>query len=284
MDLATFARLRTPAGQAALDAAAAEDPTEAAFLAGFRRLAKRFPPDLARAALETAILRRKARAKFARADAMFFTREALEQASREVVAGYRAERFARFAAVGDYCCGVGGDTVALAGRGPVVAVDRDPLRLAMAAANLEAYGLRERVTFLQGDLLEMPLPDVPAAFVDPDRRAGGRRHIAPRDYQPPLDTLRARLPRTPALSVELAPAVSWDDLRAYGAEAEFLSAGGELKECVLWFGPLRTAARRATLLPGRHTLAAAAPAPAPPPGHPGRTSLTLTRRSSAPAG
>src|SRR5262249_32760182 len=49
---------------------------------------------------------------------------------------------------------------------------------------------------------------------------------------------------------------------------EFVSLGGELKECVLWFGPLRTAGRRATLLPGGHTLAAAAPAPAAAPGAP----------------
>ena len=37
-------------------------------------------------------------------------------------------------------------------------------------------------------------------------------------------------------------------------EAEFVSVGGELKECVLWLGPLATATRRATLLPGSATL------------------------------
>ena len=31
---------------------------------------------------------------------------------------------------------------------------------------------------------------------------------------------------------------------------------GELKEAMLWFGPLKSAARRATLLPGGHTLVA----------------------------
>jgi hypothetical protein len=35
---------------------------------------------------------------------------------------------------------------------------------------------------------------------------------------------------------------------------EFISSDGELKECVLWFGPLKTTRRRATVLPN-HSLA-----------------------------
>jgi SAM-dependent methyltransferase len=248
MDLATFHDLLAPAGQAALAAAVALAPTEQSFLADFRRLSKQFPADLARAALETAALRAKARAKFTRADAMYFTREALGQATGEAVARYRAGRFAGFPLVGDFCCGLGGDTVALAEQAPVVAVDADPLRLALAAANAAAYGVRERVTFCSGDLLAMPLPDVPAAFLDPDRRAGGRRHVAPRHYRPPPDAVRARLPADFPLGVKVAPAVARDELAAYDAEVELISLGGELKECVLWFGPLRTAARRATVL------------------------------------
>ncbi|MBK7217045.1 MAG: hypothetical protein IPH95_08310 [Candidatus Promineofilum sp.] len=32
-----------------------------------------------------------------------------------------------------------------------------------------------------------------------------------------------------------------------------MSLAGDVKEAVLWYGELRTAARRATLLPGGHT-------------------------------
>ncbi|HEY1379671.1 MAG TPA: hypothetical protein VGF55_22905 [Gemmataceae bacterium] len=268
MDLATFAELRSPAGQVALAAAADLRPTDATVLAVLERLRKHIPPALARAAVETVILRAKARAKFTHADAMYFTREALEQSSGETVSRYRAERFAGDPAVGDFCCGVGGDAIALAGVARVAAIDADPLRLAMAGENLAAYGVRDRVTLLAGDLLDVPLPPVPAAFFDPDRRSGGRRHVAIRDYQPPLDAVRARLPADFPLGVKVAPAVAWAELAGYDAEVEFVSVGGELKECVLWFGPLRTARRRATLLPGRHTLAADAPAPVPPPGPP----------------
>jgi hypothetical protein len=46
-------------------------------------------------------------------------------------------------------------------------------------------------------------------------------------------------------------------LAAYDAEIEFISLRGELKEAVLWFGPLKSAGQRATILPGPHTLTAA---------------------------
>ena len=71
MDLATFHVLLTPDGQGALAAAAALRPAEATFLRCFEQLRKRHPPALAKAALETVLLRAKARDKFALADRLF---------------------------------------------------------------------------------------------------------------------------------------------------------------------------------------------------------------------
>src|SRR5262249_8176252 len=51
-------------------------------------------------------------------------------------------------------------------------------------------------------------------------------------------------------------------------EVEFVSLDGELKECVLWAGPLCQVARRATLLPGEHTLSTDTPVAWPPVGQP----------------
>ena len=72
--------------------AAARDlaPTESSRLPALDALRKRFPADLAAAALETTLLRKRATVKFAKAEEMFFTREALEQATGEAVAAYRA--------------------------------------------------------------------------------------------------------------------------------------------------------------------------------------------------
>jgi hypothetical protein len=263
VDLETFQLLLTPTGQAALALAAELRPSEESFLPCFNRLQKRYPAALAKAALETVLLRARAATKFARAASMYFTREALEQASGETIARYRAERFVRFGHVGDFCCGVGGDAIGLAGHSQVTAVDLDALRLAMAGQNVAAYGLGNRATFVRGDLLLLPLPSVEAIFFDPARRSGGRRRLAVEDYQPPLETVRRWLPHVPAVGVKLAPGVNRVDLAGYDAEIEFLSVDGELKECVLWFGPLRTTGRRATLLPGRHTLTTEGAVPAP---------------------
>jgi hypothetical protein len=265
MDLATLKLLCTTDGSAVLAEAVALAPDDSTFLSCAKRLNKRYPADLVRGALQTAVLRQRGRAKFSRADRMFFTREALEQSSHEVVAQNSARRFAGLGLVGDFCCGIGGDAIALAGRGPIVAVDVDPLRLAMAGHNLEAHDLRQGIELVHADVLTMDLPPLAGLFVDPDRRTGGRRQLSIAACSPPLEGLRARLPRDLPLGVKLAPGVNLEQLVPYRGEVEFVSLECELKECLLWLGPLRTAARRATLLPGRQTLFAEAPAPALPP-------------------
>ncbi|MBA4190285.1 MAG: SAM-dependent methyltransferase [Planctomycetaceae bacterium] len=267
MDLAIFRELLSPAGQRTLAAAAALEPTEARFLACFDKLRKHHPATLAKAALEIALLRVRGRAKFAAADRMYFTREALEQSSGDIVAKYRAARLAPFGVVADLCCGIGGDSLAFAASGLTVhAVELDPLRVAMATANAAALGLSGRITVHTADALTVPVPDVRAAFADPSRRAEGRRYLDPEDYTPSLSALRERFPPEFPLGVKVAPGVARDDLPSVGAEAEFISVAGEMKECVLWFGPLRSTRYRATVLPAGVTLFAEdEPPPLPTP-------------------
>jgi hypothetical protein len=61
--------------------------------------------------------------------------------------------------------------------------------------------------------------------------------------------------QTPAIGVKVAPGVADEELAALDDssagepfEVEFISVDGELKEAVLWFGPLATPGRQATLL------------------------------------
>ena len=193
MDDPAYQRLLSDEGQAALAAATALEPTLANSLACLTKLRKVYPAALAADALETCLLRRKGLAKFARANAMFFTRESLEMASGELVARYRAKRFAAHPRVLDLCCGIGADTLALAAAGcQVTAIDSDPVRLKMAEHNLAVYGLRAK--FIQGDVLADSLPEADAAFADPGRRASGQRYLALRDYLPPPQEIIARFP------------------------------------------------------------------------------------------
>jgi SAM-dependent methyltransferase len=270
VDLQAFEALLGPEGQAALAEAEALKPSADELLANLTRLQKRYDRRLAAAALETAMLRQRAQAKFSRASSMYFTRDALEQASGEVVSTYRAARFAGAGPVADLGCGIGGDSLGLAAVGRVLAVDRDELRLRMARQNLAADGLAGRADFVLADLTRQPWRGVPAFFFDPARRSGGKRRYSVRDYEPPLAAVRAWLGGpfgARAAGVKISPGVSLAELSGYDCEVEFISHEGELKECVLWFGGFKTAERRATLLPGPHSLLAdpAARAEAGPP-------------------
>lgn len=271
MDVESFAWLLTAEGQAVLAELAAQELGEADALRALEGLRRRVEPARARAALEVALARRRARGKLPHAERLYFTREALEQASAGPVAAHRAARLAPYGEVADLCCGAGADALALAAAGArVLAVDRDPLRLALCRANAAALGLEDRIATLQRDLLDEPPPPAAALFCDPGRRAGGRRRFSADEYEPPLSHVLGWRARIPPLGVKLGPGVARDALPA-DAEHEFVSLDGELKEAALWCGPLATAARRATVLrsgPGgqheAHTLASDAQDSPPP--------------------
>jgi hypothetical protein len=249
MNLDSLAWLQSPPGQALLAHLAGREIADADVLGELTRLRRSHTPEQASAAVELALLRRRAAAKFPAAGRMFFTREALEQASAAPVAAHRAARLAPYGQVADLCCGAGGDALALAAAGPrVIAVDRDELRLALAAANAAALGLAGRISFVQRDLLaEMP-PAAEAIFCDPGRRAGGRRRFHVDEYEPPLGHILSWRTHAPALAVKLSPGVDVAELPAAGVEREFVSLDGELKEAALWCGPLAQTLRRASVL------------------------------------
>lgn len=261
MDHTTFQHLLSPAGQEILLTAVALSPKESDFLIHFQSLSRRYPPDLTRAALETAILRREAAVKFPYADQLYLTRQAMEQASSHEVSSYRAERFRSFSYLADLGCSIGGDTFSLAKIAPTLGIDIDPVRLSMASANLHSFGLSENAQLVRLDLT-CPLPirsGSAALFFDPARRANHHRLFSVQQYQPPLSTIRDWLPHYPALGVKISPGVDLSELIGYDAEVEFISLHGELKEAVLWFGGLKTAFRRATILPGAFQLSANLP-------------------------
>ena len=248
-------------GAALLAELAAAGLHEADLLAQTTRLRRRYPRDVVAAALDLALLRERARPKFARASQMVFTREALEQASAEVVSRYRARRYAGYPGVADLCCGIGGDALALAGQTEVLAVDLDPLRLRMATVNVDAYGHAERLRTACADARTCALPTGYALWADPSRRVGGRRVFSVLQYGPPLPQLLDRAAHAPGAGIKLSPGVDYAKLASLlgdaAYEVEIISVRGEAREAVLWLGEPVTTRRRATLLPGTPTLSAA---------------------------
>lgn len=257
MQLEDFQFLLTADGRRWLHETAMTTITPANHLHVASHLRNHITPAQAQAVLETTLLRQRAISKFSRGAFMYFTRPALEQASAEPVSRYRARRFyqAGIRQIADLGCSIGGDALALADYADVTGVDWNPVRLAMAQENVAVYGNEERFHPLQADLQALsPLP-VAGLFFDPARRdEHGRRFFSVHDYQPPLSLIDKWQKVVPETAVKISPGVDYAELPPH-TEVEFISVRGEVKEAVLWYGKLRSGVqRRATLLPGEHTL------------------------------
>jgi hypothetical protein len=192
---------------------------------------------------------------------MFFTRAGLEQASAEVIAGHRLARYAGAGLIADLCCGIGGDLTALAAGRRVLAVDHDPLHLRMALANAGAYGVAAGVAGVTADVRDASLRGVDAAFIDPARRASQRR-LRAGDSEPPLAWCLGLADTVARTGIKAAPGLARDAVPP-AWELEFIAVGRDLKEAVAWSPALGTAATRATVLPGGHTLTPGTGGPVP---------------------
>lgn len=247
MDPETFVQLMTPEGQQLLSEIGARAGVESDLGLG-TRLRKSYAPELVAAAVTQNHLRGKAASKFGSdAARMYFTHDALEQSTRMSVAAHRADRLASTGAssVVDLGCGIGGDLIALARAGLVVrGVELDPVRAAIAAANLRALDLDGEV--ICGDAQHVPIGRDEVAFIDPARRDARGRTFSTADLQPPWEWVRELLAGRavakvmPGLAHEAVPS---------GVEAEWVSDGGDLVEACLWGVPFATTTRRATVLP-----------------------------------
>jgi SAM-dependent methyltransferase len=206
-------------------------------------------PEQAAAALTQVRLRERAVAKFGDLAArMYFTPDGLEQATRLRVATHRASRMAAAepSSVLDAGCGIGGDLVALAGAGLTVAgVDRDPLRVEVARANLAALGLGGAVQEASAE--DLDVSGFGVVFADPARRTAAGRVFDVEGWSPPWPFVQRLLAR-PAC-VKVAPGIP-HDVVPDDVEAEFVSDAGEVKEAVLWSSYLATVRRRATVIGG----------------------------------
>jgi hypothetical protein len=218
--------------------------------------------ELAALALEQALLRVRALAKHPQGGQLWWTPDALEQASSAVVASWRARRYP--GPTFDLCCSVGGDLLTLPAGS--VGVDLDGTRLLLAQAN--AVELGREVSLVRGDVTTLPLPASADVFVDPSRRSSGRRVFDPRAYTPPLDAVLGRRSHVRRLGVKTAPGLDHEALPD-DVEVEIVSVQGDVKEAVLWTGLARSGARRsAALLPAGDVLTdqPAPPAPVTEPG------------------
>ncbi len=247
MDLDDFRWLLGPDGQDLLFRSQAMVESGVPPLKAGERLRASYDASRVAAALSQVDLRTRAVAKFGDLAAlMYFTRDGLEQATRLPVADHRAGRMAAAspASLVDLGCGIGGDLIAFCRAGITAAgVDLDPLRVAVAQANLDALGLGGAVK--EADATTLDTTAFAAVFADPARRTGAGRTFDVDAWTPPW-TFVEQVLRGDAC-VKVAPGIP-HALVPPGVEAEWVSDHGEVKEAALWSGRLATTARRATVL------------------------------------
>ena len=223
-----------------------------------------FSPEESAQIISLAQARTRARAKFGeRARTLMLTQEAAEQATRPVIAHYRAQRLRPVAGtVAELGCGIASDSaVYAADRGAVVAVELDPLTASFAAKNLEfcpqARVYSGDVTgYVHGELLDAAGEPVGIVWMDPARRelrgakkAQTERLFDPEAFSPPfsfvLNLARTGVP----MGVKLGPGFphegipSPEDIASEAnpnprVEAEWIQSEGSLAELVLWFNAL----------------------------------------------
>jgi len=213
-------------------------------------LRQEFPAEVVRAALTLTDLRQQARARFTHADEMWFDRTRLEQATQEMVARHKAQRFAACAGktVLDLCCGAGADAIAIAQHAQVKAVDMSPLATWFAQRNAEVYGVSSNIQTLVSDVEKV---DITGQFVhlDPDRRTQGQRQVRLEFGSPGLPYLQALTKTAAGGAIKVSPASNFGG-KFIDCEVELVSVSGECKEATIWFGQLRQPAPfRATILP-----------------------------------
>ena len=219
-------------------------------------LRQEYPAEVVRAALTLAALRTQARPRFTRAEAMWFDRTRLEQATQEIVARHKAQRFAACAGqtVLDLCCGVGADAIAIAAHTQVKAVDMSPLATWYTQRNAEVYGVASHIETLVSDVEKV---DIAGQFVhlDPDRRTQGQRQVRLEFGSPGLPYLQALTKTAAGGAIKVSPASNFGG-KFTDCEVELVSVHGECKEATIWFGQLRQPAPfRATILPQGATIA-----------------------------
>jgi hypothetical protein len=214
------------------------------------RWRRQAPPAAVTAALRIGECRRKARAKFSKAEQMWLDPVGLEQATSEVVARHKAARFPRQVIV-DLCSGLGGDALALAEQGEVIAVELDWARCQRLRWNSRVYGVEDRLLPCRGRAERFEFSRRAWIHIDPDRRTvGAGRSLHIEGYCPGPEFLNALTRKAPGGAIKTGPASNFNRWFSEPRfETEVISFHGECKEATIWFGDAVSCRRRATKLP-----------------------------------
>lgn len=200
-------------------------------------------------------LRYKASDKFTLAKEMFFTNDGLEQSSGELMSRYIANIFKEHLAeniiITDLTCGIGANSIFLAKFFKVRAIDIDEIHLRCAKYNANAYGVVDNIDFILGRA-EDNVKNSEAYIIDPQRLREGRTKTRSIYQSEPkiVEILPKILEQTSNICLKISPAFDYRELENIPANpgVEIVSEGNVNKGAFLFFGKLKTAERKATII------------------------------------
>lgn len=175
-------------------------------------------------------LRIRAAKKFSDSERWIWTTKLLEQSSDEKVARLISEAFPAGVRVLDICCGAGADSVALARRGPTLAVDCCEVACALTLSNLTLHFPEKNLSTLcvtselssgenELEVICSPAESLKISadswiHLDPDRRSNTHRTTRALYFQPGPAFLKRAIESSAGGSIKLAPATKWNRLRS----------------------------------------------------------------------
>lgn len=207
-----------------------------------KRLRNQLSASRANLVVQQAALRIRARKKFACADQMFFTSQALEQSTSEIIARYKSEAFSTLMQSGqrdanpmgmfDLCCGIGGDCLFATPDLQKTAVDHDPLVSHFAQANSDRLISRTKVQCC--DVTQLKFDERSIIHIDPDRRAQTKTTTI-EHFQPSTEFLENLISYGFPLAIKLAPATTVPTHWHSQANFQWIGHQRECKQQIAWF-------------------------------------------------
>lgn len=247
-----IAWLNSPIGRS-ITSKAADYSDSFSAVTKLRQLHPDIEPELIGQAISQANLKLKAGTSFP--NNFLLTDDGLQQATRSVVASFRAQyvlnRFGQQQIV-DLTCGLGFDAYFLAKAGhKVMCIEKDPGVAALAANNLNELNIE----VICADATKFSIPEsTQLVFIDPARRhANGprslfgqaKRILDPNDWSPNWDFVK-QLGNKHRVITKVAPGIKEESIGDW--DAYWISADGDLVEAMLVSGG--TGIRSAVLING----------------------------------
>lgn len=169
--------------------------------------------------------RYRSRFRFPEPERWLWSDRSLAQSSDWLSAAFKASLFPPDELVVDGCCGAGVDTVALALRGPVIAIDCDPWLVALAQNNTAAHD-RQICTYAER-LSEASIRGAKWLHADPDRRLDQAKTLRADEFSPSIDELSELFKHVAGGMIKIAPSTEF---------SEHTAAWIDQQGCRAWIG------------------------------------------------